>query len=311
MRFRAIALWFVAFAASLSAAPPVPLDESLPVPGGGPMQTHLEYRMLIRGDFLATGGFSLAYVDPHGPGAWMFTSNNQRAILEAGDIVVAVNNLRLKTPADYYTELNKAGVQKGVVRLTVRDVRTGKEFTYTAHPALVQIIGPAPVKPPGGRATAVKILLIGLTDDPSIGPAITVSIERMKSLFTQIPGYDKNHLRVLIGKEVTAPNILKAVDDTRVGPTETLFVYYLGHGAYDPNKAANDPSFGHHFQIPGGDLMRKVLLDRMKAKKAQFTALISDTCNVRSIANPAPLHYYKTIPSGPNWLLGNLLRDYA
>ena len=66
---------------------------------------------------------------------------------------------------------------------------------------------------------------------------------------------------------------------------DSLFVYYLGHGAYDPRYAKGDPSGGHYMQIPTGDILRRTITNRMLAKRCRLTVFVSDTCNVKYETN--------------------------
>jgi hypothetical protein len=135
--------------------------------------------------------------------------------------------------------------------------------------------------PASQRATRVKALLIGLTNDPHIGAAVAEDLRLVERYVRGLPDFDPDaDLTVLTGDDVTADNILATVDGLEVGPTETLFCYYGGHGAYDDDMADDDPSGGHHFQIPGGDLLRADLVNALKNKGAQLTVLLTDTCNV-------------------------------
>jgi hypothetical protein len=123
----------------------------------------------------------------------------------------------------------------------------------------------------------------------------------------QIPaGYRGAHMRI-DGGNCRARDIMAAVQSLNVQSDEAIFVYYAGHGAYDPNlNDPSDPSGGHHFQIPDGDLMRKRLLDELLAKNAKLTVVITDTCNVACPSSPALL--YKSAACGEPPIVTLLLR---
>lgn len=155
---------------------------------------------------------------------------------------------------------------------------------------------PDPTPPTGTQTTRVRILLIGLTKDASIGAGIKTNLNNLKGLLeTGIPAERRDAIRIVEGDQVTADNIRMVVDQRDVQPSESIFCYYSGHGGYDPARAENDPSNGHHFQIPVEDLMRKDLWDRLKKKNARLTALITDTCNVKSVANIKAVFTRKTV----------------
>jgi hypothetical protein len=138
-----------------------------------------------------------------------------------------------------------------------------------------------------GRASGVKVLLVGDTNAFPGGDAAS-DLNTVESRLKGLPGFDADRdLRKLTGDDVTAENILKAVDDLEVQPTDALFFYYEGHGAYDPDLADGDPEGGHFLQIPnGGDLRRSDLMRRLKDKGARLTVLITEVCNVAATFHP-------------------------
>ena len=145
-----------------------------------------------------------------------------------------------------------------------------------------------PAQTPAGPPTAVKALLIGLTADEHIGAGVTADIKIVEGYVRGLPGFDADHdLKKLTGAQVTPANIERAIEDLDVQPTDVLFCYYAGHGAYDADlNADDDPSGGHFFQIPGGDLRRADLLGWLTDKGTRLTVLISETCNAAGDYNP-------------------------
>lgn len=130
----------------------------------------------------------------------------------------------------------------------------------------------------------VHVLLIGLTDDDKIGKGITVNLDQVRSLLEQVPPEKLGTIKRIDGDQCRAATILSALKDLNVAADESVFVYYAGHGAYDPNANTNqDPSGGHFFQIPGGDLRRSTVWELLAAKRARLTVLVTDTCNVPSL----------------------------
>ncbi len=140
--------------------------------------------------------------------------------------------------------------------------------------------------PPALGTRQVHVLLIGLTGDPNLGRAQNINLDGMDRLVhDEIRAEKLAGCRTLRDQDVTAKGILDAVDGVQLARGDSLFVYYGGHGAFDPQRAEGDPSGGHHFQIPSGALMRKTLMKHMLDKGARLTVLISDTCNVECRAD--------------------------
>ena len=283
--------------------------------GSPSKEVKLHYRLLIAGEFLPRGGLKVLSVNPAGPGANLIdVRRRNRGILDRGDVITRVNGTTLKSPLDYYKALNESGERKGIALITVRDVNTNRESDWRARPARVVVIGKPPTAPED-RASAVKVLIVGDTDDPSIGKMITVSIEKVRERLENAPRLATDNIRLLTGKDVTAKNIVAEIDRLRVKRDEALLYYHLGHGAYDESYAGDDrESNGHYFAIGNnrGNLLRKTVRNRLLAKKARLTVLLSDTCNIKAPALPPPEYAEKSrVLDGQNWLLGNLLLDHT
>jgi hypothetical protein len=278
--------------------------------GGTTRAVDLRYRLLISAEFTAQGARVLA-VNPAGPGAWMRLPDGTRGILEPGDLVTAVDGMPVRGLPNYYSAMNAGGRNK---RLTVRDRNTGREAVWDVRAAEVVPPGPDP-NPNPRRATGVKILLVADTDDGKIGKFIEVSLGRLREQFEQIPGLppERVQLRVLTGARVNAKTIMDEVNALRPGPTEAVLYYHLGHGEYDPRKAAGDPSGGHLFSLKDGGLMRKPVWDALRAKGARLTVMISDTCNTAADAadTSARRRSAPITRTGESRVLAGLLLDHV
>lgn len=141
--------------------------------------------------------------------------------------------------------------------------------------------GPKPI-----LTQRVHALVIGLTDDPKIGRDMRLNLDGMQNVLRAIPPQHRGAMLRIDGQDCQPANILRSIQMLNVQPNDALFVYYGGHGAFDPNRIEpNDPSGAHFFSIPGQDLMRRDLMRTMLSKQARLTLLISDTCNVSAPAN--------------------------
>jgi hypothetical protein len=130
----------------------------------------------------------------------------------------------------------------------------------------------------------VHLLLVGLTDDAAIGRGAAANLDVFELLAEQIPAEKLGTVKRIDGANCRASTLLSEIRALNVATDEAIFVYYAGHGGYDPNvNPAQDPTGGHFFQIPGGDLMRKTVWESLAAKGARLTVLITDTCNVSAL----------------------------
>jgi len=251
----------------------------------------LEYQLRILAQY-NPGAMRVHKVFPGGPATRLVLAGPRRTsgTLDPGDIITHVDGRRIWSRDDYYLAMYLSSARNGKVRLRVRDVNSGRFYTWDA---VAEKVGgenrDRPLPSDARPASRVRVLLIGLTNDEKIGQGCGANLEELERYVRGLPKFDeKADLTVLAGRNVTARNILRTVAGLRVGPTETLFCYFAGHGAHDASLAGGDASGGHLFQIPGGDLMRKDLLHALRDRGAQLTVLISDTCNVRGLYNPPP-----------------------
>jgi len=245
-----------------------------------------QYRLKIMATYHPGLGLRVVSVEENGPATKLVKQGEPdvHGSLEPGDLITHVDGQLVESLQNFYDLVKAGGTNRGKIVLRVRDVTSGQIIHWEATPVGGQGLVPISPPPPGTRQ--LHVLLIGLTNDASIGKAQEKNLVGLQELLhSEIPAQRIGSLRVLKAEEVTAARILATVDATRLSPSDTLFCYYGGHGAFDPQRAAGDPSGGHHFQIPSGDLMRKTLMKHLLDKGARLTVLITDTCNVRSRAN--------------------------
>lgn len=278
----------------------------------GTKEVRLRYQLLIGGRFTPKG-MRVLTVDPNGPGAHMsrlMRGQRVRGILERGDLITKVNGVVVTNPDTYFKALNKSGAGNAAAIVTVRDVNSGQDIDWQVKAVKVQIIAPPEnIRPLRKAAKAIKALIVADTDDPTIGEMIAVSVASLPDRLQDVPRLKKDDIRILTSRDVSPAKILREIAALRVDADESLLYYHIGHGAYDRRRAQGDPSSGHFFAIGNGrgDLMRKTVRDRLLAKNAQLTVLISDTCNVSSFANPPRLPQMMTKAYGENWILAHLL----
>ena len=231
-----------------------------------------EYRLGFLGVMHNHPGIIVKSVEPDSPVTRMVRPSNPNVTgeMEPGDIVTHINGRHIHTFADYFGELSASGGEPVV--LIVRDVRTGRRSEWR-------------VTPVGGASspTQLCVLLIGLTNDEKIGSAQAANLQQMKVLLDEEVLQDRiKQLETVEGDDCTAGNILRAARSLNPSPTDSVFCYFGGHGAFDPRHGRGDPSGGHFFQIPGGDLRRRDLWNALRSKPSRLTVLISDSCNIES-----------------------------
>jgi hypothetical protein len=135
--------------------------------------------------------------------------------------------------------------------------------------------------------------------DKSIGKAVAKDAERLKQ--TLEDGFSKDKDRLIMhpidGDKVTPDDVLGFIEKLAVDKQDTILFFYSGHGAWDNTK-------GQYLQMysgPGdkkGDLFRATLLDKLKAKNARLTVVVTNICNAEAESR-APLTRDLTRP--PNF----------
>lgn len=206
--------------------------------------------------------------------------------LEPHDLITAIDGNPIRSLQDYYQAMHASRHNGGKIVLSVRDVNTEQVRDWRVQAAEVQTsMDIPPVDTTGQRR--IHFVLCGLTNDNRIGEAVRISLfDLEETLRSQILEQYIGEFTIVTGNGCQADKIREAVTTLPVQPNDTVFVYYAGHGAYDATRADDDPSHGHHFQIPSGDLMRKDLFHAMTEKNPRLAVLVSDTCNVESYAQP-------------------------
>jgi hypothetical protein len=198
------------------------------------------------------------------------------ANLQVGDVVTAVDGYRVGImQGNVYSLASEIRHAAGQCSLTIqRDGQTLRvPVQFTSRPITT--------------SSRVHLLIMGLSDDKAIGDGVQGNLLGIADMLEPIGDDLRASFKQVDGANCTADNILQAVKALQVQPGESIFCYYAGHGAYDPQRSdSDDPSGGHFFQIPGGDLLRKTLMDELRAKNARLTVLITDTCNVASDYEP-------------------------
>ena len=226
-------------------------------------------------------GLHIKSVDPNGPASRLVPIANptERATLELGDHITHVDGVPVRSVDELIFRL---GQNDGEVVITVIDKNTNRSFDYQAQAKTDMDGAPEPPKP---ELRKVKALLVGLTDDTKLGVSIQKNMEELKEALTKGIPSEELELHIVEGSDCNAREILKQIDAINVSNDDSLFVYYLGHGAYDPRYAKGDPSGGHYMQIPTGDILRRTITNRMLAKRCRLTVFVSDTCNVKYETN--------------------------
>jgi hypothetical protein len=257
-------------------------------PAPGTKQT---YRLGFQGSS-TDEGLKVVSIRPNSPILRMKDPDDAaiRGVMDIGDVIVEVDEKPVHSLEDYFTAMDASVPRQGSVLLKVLDIRTGglHKWKVTGAPAVVA------TTQADAELRKCHFLLVGLTKDPGIGPAQSKNIENLKDLIEggaiRSERLGEGGVHVLQDNNCRREAILDEVQTLPVTSRDALFVYFGGHGAYDPNGiSSEDKSNGHFVVTESGNLRRFDLWQTMLNKHARLTVLITDTCNKKgSYAPPSP-----------------------
>lgn len=217
--------------------------------------------------------------------------------IEKGDQIIAIKDGWGRFIATSHREtvafiLNSLSTSK--TQVLVRDVNDGLSWVYDidlSKAANNNVPGNAPAP----QDKKVVVLLLGDSNDDSVGDSVGDTIGWMHGVFDQPT--QRRHLRkatvqenannglktdiatIVKGEDFSRSSILQTINGLQVGPNDALFCFINCHGAHDP--MLKDYSSGHYFNMPDGkNLTRIELRSALDRKNARLTILISESCNV-------------------------------
>lgn len=227
-------------------------------------------------------GYFIEVVDEDSPLAAMKSANpaetdDPPARAEKGDVITHINGKKIADISDYYTALKEAGTE---ARITIADIQNGESTDW--------IVKTAARRPPQTESQVnsdgprVHVIYAALTHGDRLSECIRPHTNDFEETVRNLIGRDYlASYTALFGTSCTAAHIRATIQELTVQPDDALFVYYQGHGAYDPTYAVGDPSEGHFLQLPGEGLLRSELLALCASRKPRLVFLSTDCCNVQ------------------------------
>ena len=248
----------------------------------------VQQRLGIDLRYLDGGGLKVTAIDPGSPVLSLQRAENPGAPfqLRVGEVITAINDIEVSSPATYARALNR---RAGSAVLRIIDSVNGEVADWLCG-TIAQVVDNdiPPIRDPEPdreRRRIAWVLLIGLTDDEKIGKNMAVSLDFLERMFQSNVDEDRLQLVPPIrGADCNRDNILRRVRSLNPEEDDTVFVYYLGHGGYDPrvNVPLDDPLAGHFFAgLPGGDMTRRELTEAIQSKPGRLKILFTDTCNTK------------------------------
>lgn len=135
----------------------------------------------------------------------------------------------------------------------------------------------------GNDARRLHVLIVADTSDEQIGSMVDLDGRHLYELLVdEIPEVRRGPITVLKGKSVTQGRLFEAIEKLEVGPDDSVFCYFSGHGAYVSER-------GQVLRMADGGLtLRAELLKQLKDRGARLTVLITDACSSVVPSNAFP-----------------------
>ena len=244
----------------------------------------------------SSSGVVVAGLYPNSPAKKMMSmdGNIKDAALEPDDVIMAVDGIGIRNSQDLSDRLARGGDS---CVLLVRDHRTGRRQKWVVKPvwASVPVVKRERVEYRTVAASPSRLfaVVIAATSDENLGKFIESSLSDLEGHLRSNITKERLELRVLKDGDCSHSNFVKTLETLGSTSNDSLLVYYLGHGAYDRKFESSDPYGGHFLDFPGSDLLRKTVWDHMETTPARLRILVTDACNVQSIAQ-FPIPYRTT-----------------
>jgi hypothetical protein len=129
---------------------------------------------------------------------------------------------------------------------------------------------------------------------PDLRSGMEANLASLKKVINEVYNSDLEYCRnrlyldVLRDDQVSPAGVLKFLAGLDVRPNDVVWVYYCGHGAWDPR-------LGHYLAMSGGDLSRNELRNTLNNRGPRAAIITTDCCS-----SVADFTFPSTVPSGPS-----------
>jgi membrane-associated protease RseP (regulator of RpoE activity) len=186
-------------------------------------------------------------------------AGGQAVYLEPGDVITSLDG-RLIDAA------NELEAHYGATTIVFYNARSQREESGT-----IQLVGNGQNNgATGGESARVRALVIIDTNSQLNG--LEADKDRVTSLLRHV-GDDRLDLAVFEGARANPDNVIRQIRSWGNAAGDTVFVYYSGHGATDPNR-------GHALTFTqGGPLFRSRLREELARLNPRLSVILSDCCS--------------------------------
>ncbi|MGB7346460.1 MAG: hypothetical protein WBD20_19730 [Pirellulaceae bacterium] len=209
---------------------------------------------------------------------------NRFSRMEVNDVISNVNGQFVKTMDELNAVLD-AGSE--TAQLSLIDVNTNNTHQFSVRPVLIvsRSNRSQPQASTGARPKLYAVLIAD-TNDPKIGDGIKRSVSDVRQQLEKRILGQQLELIVLDGNHCTPAEIIYELGVIPSRSSDTILVYYFGHGAYDPRYEHGDPARGHFLELGNKDLLRQTIWRYLADAPAKLRVLVTDACNEKGSADP-------------------------
>ena len=215
--------------------------------------------------------------------------NGDQTYLEPGDMIVTLDDQIIDGPDDVENHILQT-------KITFVNVRTGLPERATAMfpnvatagpgpapgPAPRPDPGPAPVPGPAvqpGESRRVRALIV--IDTETGLAALRSSQMIVEQMLEPLRAEGRCEITLLRGPDATARGLVEAIRSIGDASSDTVFIYYTGHGATDLGK-------GHTLTFAlGPALPRSEIRQELAALRPRLGILLTECCSILDVIPPA------------------------
>jgi len=150
-------------------------------------------------------------------------------------------------------------------------------------------------------------LIIGIDAYQYVRPLKTAvtDAQGIRDVLMELYGFEPDHITMLLDEDATRDNIVGALYGMadKAGPTDSVFVYYAGHGYFSDNHQVGwwVPVEGR-LGVPGPNIMDAEIRNYVKSMKARHVYLVVDSCfsgtlfaSTRALEEPITEKYFSNL----------------
>lgn len=131
--------------------------------------------------------------------------------------------------------------------------------------------------PTFATAATLHAIIVGDTNDVSIGTSVQVDIKKLQSLMENVSKHTRLTLssRYISGNQLSLANVNQAINSVSASPDDVIFFYWTGHGHNAGDSVLPTMNIKQWQETLGLSVVKNTL----EQKRPRLLIVIGDTCN--------------------------------